>query len=84
MTVVVIQDCHSFYHLHKKIVSNIPFSRLIPYTDKITGDHQHQFRFNKSDKKNLSLILHFWYWREKQKCNGKLNQLFIDIKKSGV
>jgi hypothetical protein len=39
-----------------KILSNILFSRLGPYTDKIIGDHQCRFRRNRSTTDQIFCI----------------------------
>jgi hypothetical protein len=46
-----------------KILSNILFSRLVPYIDEITGDHQCGFRRNRSttDQRCSSFVR---YWRK--------------------
>jgi hypothetical protein len=61
------------------IPSSILLSRLIPYADEITGDHQYRFRHNRSTD-------HVFYIRqvlkEKWEYNGTVHQLFIDFKKA--
>ena len=39
-----------------KILSNIPWSRLTPYTEKIIGDHQCGFRRNRSTTAHILCI----------------------------
>jgi hypothetical protein len=43
LTVVIIRGYHC-YQLHTKFYRNILLSRLSPYTDEITGDHQRGFQ----------------------------------------
>ena len=62
-----------------KILSNILLSRLTPYAKEIIGDHQCDFR------RNRSTIDHIFCIRQilEKKCeyNEEVHQLFIDIKK---
>jgi hypothetical protein len=63
-----------------KILSNILLSRLIPYADKIIGDHQCGFRCNRS---TTDLIFYIRQIQEKKwEYNGTVHQLFIDFKKA--
>jgi hypothetical protein len=60
------------------ILSNILLSRVIPYADEITGDHQCRFR------RNISTTDQTFYIRQilenKWGYNGTVHQLFIDFK----
>jgi hypothetical protein len=62
-----------------KILSNILLSRLTPYAEEITGDHQCGFRLNKSTTNHIFCILQIlekiWEYSE------ALHLLFIDFKK---
>jgi hypothetical protein len=66
--------------VYPKILSNILLSRLIPYADEITGDHQCSFQRNKSTTDQI------FYTRQilekKWEYNGTVYQLFIDFKKA--
>jgi hypothetical protein len=62
-----------------KILCNILLSRLIPYADKIIGDHQCDFQRNRSTDQ-------IFYIRQilekKWEYNGTVHQLFVDFKKA--
>jgi hypothetical protein len=63
-----------------KHLSNIFLSRLSPYIEEITGDHQCGFRRNRS-----TTDLNFYNRQilEKQwEYNETVNQLFVDFKKA--
>jgi len=63
-----------------KILSNFPLSRLIPHAEEITGDHQCDFRHNRS---TTDLI--FWIRQileKKWEYNEAVHQLFIDLEKA--
>ena len=63
-----------------KILSNILPSRLTPYAEKITGDHQCGFRSNSSTTDH---IFHIRPMLEKKwKPNQAVDQLFTDFKKA--
>jgi hypothetical protein len=62
------------------ILLNILFSRLIPYADEIIGDHQGEFRHNRSMTAQIFFICKITW--EKRECNGTVHQLFIDFKKA--
>jgi hypothetical protein len=57
-----------------KILSSILVSRLIPYVDEITGDHQCGFRRNRS---TLHLTV-----EKKWEYNGAIRYIFINFKKA--
>jgi hypothetical protein len=60
--------------------SNILLSRLIPYADEITGDHQCGFRRNRS---TTDQILYIRQLLEKMwEYNDTVHKLFIDFKKA--
>jgi hypothetical protein len=62
------------------ILSNILVSKLTPYADEITGDHQCRFQHNRSTTDQILLI---WQQLEKKwMYNGTVHQLFIDFKES--
>jgi hypothetical protein len=63
-----------------KIVSNILFSRLVPYIDEIIGDHQCGFRCNRSTTDQIFCIRQIL--EKKWEYNTTVHQLFIDIKKA--
>jgi sorting nexin-29 len=63
-----------------KILSNILLSRLIPYADEITVDHQRGFQCNKSTTDQIFYILQIL--EKKWEYNGTVYQLFIDFKKA--
>jgi hypothetical protein len=63
-----------------KILSNILLSGLIPYADKITGDHQCGFRRNRSMTDQIFYIRQTL--EKKWEYNGTVHQLFIDFKKA--
>jgi hypothetical protein len=63
-----------------KILSSIFLCRLIPYADKIIGDHQCGFRRNRSTTDQIFYIRQIL--EKKWECNGTVHQLFIDFKKA--
>ena len=60
-----------------KILSNILLSRLTPYAEEITGDHQCGFRRNRSATDHV-LCVRPVLW-EAWECNEVVNQIFIDF-----
>jgi hypothetical protein len=69
----------SFLSTSYKILSNILLTRLTPYADEITGDHQCGFWHNRS---TTDQIFYIWQILEKKwEYNGMVHQLFIDFKK---
>jgi hypothetical protein len=62
------------------ILSSILLSRLIPYADKIIGDHQCGFRRNRSMTVQVLYIPQIL--KKKLEYNGTVHQLFIDFKKA--
>jgi len=63
-----------------KILSNILLSRLIPYAEEVTEDHQCGFRRNKSNTDNIFRIRQIL--EKKWEYNEAMFQLFIDFKKA--
>jgi hypothetical protein len=56
-----------------KILSSILLARLIPYVNKVIGDHQCEFRRNRSTTDQLE---------KKWEYIGMMHQLFINFKKA--
>jgi hypothetical protein len=63
-----------------KLLSNILLSRLGPYIDKITGDHQCGFRCNRSTIDQIFCIRQIL--ETKWEYNETVQQLFINFKKA--
>ena len=63
-----------------KILSNILFSRLIPYAKEIIRDHQCGFRRNRSTIDHIFCIRQML--EKKWEYNEEVHQLFIDFKKA--
>jgi hypothetical protein len=63
-----------------KMLSNILLSRLGPYIDEITGDHQRGFRCFRSTTDQIFYIRQIL--RKKWEYNERVHQLFIDFKKA--
>ena len=63
-----------------KILSNILLSRLIPYAEEVTGDHQCGFRCNRSTTDHIFCIRQIL--EKKWEHNEALHHLFIDFKKA--
>jgi len=63
-----------------KILSNIMFSRLIPYAKEIVGDHQCGFRRNKSTTDHTFCIRQIL--EKKWEYNEEVHQLCIDFEKA--
>jgi len=63
-----------------KILSNILFSRLIPYAKEIIGDHQCGLRRNRSTIEHIFCIHQIL--EKKLEYNEEVHQLFIDFKKA--
>jgi len=63
-----------------KILSNILFSRLIPYAKEIIGDYQCGFRRNSSSIDHIFCIRQIL--EKKWEYNEPVHQLFIDFKKA--
>ena len=63
-----------------KILSNILLSRLTPYAEEITGDHQCGFRRNRSTTDHIFCIRQIL--EKRWEYNETVHQLFIDIKKA--
>jgi hypothetical protein len=63
-----------------KNLSNILLSRLTPYVDEIIGDHQYEFRRNRSTTDQIFCIRQIL--EKKWEYNGTVHQLFIDFRKA--
>jgi len=63
-----------------KILSNILLSRLIPYTEEVTGDHQCGLRRNRLTTDHTFCIQQIL--EKKWEYNEEVHQLFIDFKKA--
>jgi hypothetical protein len=63
-----------------KISSNILLSRLMPYVDKIIGDHQYRFQRNQLTTNQIFCIHQIL--EKKWEYNGIVHQLLIDFKKA--
>jgi len=63
-----------------KILSNILLSRLIPYAEEVTGDHQRGFRRNRLTTDHIFCIRQIL--EKKWEYNEAAHQLFIDFRKA--
>jgi sorting nexin-29 len=63
-----------------KILSNILLARLTPYAVEIIGDHQCEFRSNRSKTDQIFYIRQIL--DKKWEHSGTVHQLFIDFKKA--
>jgi hypothetical protein len=63
---------------HIQNSSNILVSRLIPYTEEITGDQLCGLRRNRSTTDQIFCIRQIL--ETKEECNETVNQLFINLK----
>ena len=63
-----------------KVLSNILLSRLTPYAEQVTGDHQFGFRCNRSTTDHIFCIRQIL--ETKWEYNEAVHQLFIDFKKA--
>ena len=63
-----------------KVLSNILLSRLIPYAEEVTGDHQCGFQCNRSTTDHIFCIRQIL--EKKWEYNEAVHQLFIDFKKA--
>jgi len=70
----------SFLPTTYKILSNILFSRLIPYAKEIIGDHECGFRRNRSTIDNIFCISQIL--EKKWEYIEEVHRLFIDFKKA--
>ena len=61
-----------------RTLSNIQLSRLNPYADEITGDHQCGFRRNRTTTDRTFCTRQIL--ENKWEYNGVVNQLFIDLR----
>jgi hypothetical protein len=80
-----ISDCInyrgvSFLSTSYKILSNILLARLTPYADEIIGDHQYEFRRNRSTTDQIFYIRQIL--EKKWEYNGAVHQLFRNFKKA--
>jgi hypothetical protein len=57
-------------------------SKLIPYADEITGDHQCGFRLMLVRQRLIIFSISVRYLRKRWECNGTMYQLFVDFKKA--
>ena len=78
-------DCYNYRGISLlpttyKILSNILRSRLIPYAEKVIGDHQCGFRRNRSTIVHIVCIRQIL--EKKWEYNEAVHQLFIDFKKA--
>jgi len=78
-------DCNNYMGISllpaiHKILSNILRSRLIAYVKEIIGDHQCDFRRNRSTINHIFCIRQIL--EKKWEYNEEVHQLFIDFKKS--
>jgi len=62
-----------------KILSNILLSRLTPYAEEITGDHQCGFQCSRSTADHILCIRQIF--EKKWEYNEAVHQLFIECKK---
>jgi hypothetical protein len=70
----------SWLSISYKILSHIFLFRLIPYEDEIVGDHQCEFRRNRSTNDYIFDIRQIL--EKKWEYNGTVHQIFIDYKKA--
>ena len=63
-----------------KILSQILLSRLVPYAEEITGDHQFGFRRKMPNTDHIFCIRQIL--EKKWEYNEAVHQLFIDFKKA--
>jgi len=63
-----------------KMLANILLSRLTPYAEEITGDHQRGFRCNRSTANHI--ILHLSNTSKKWEYKEAVHQLFIGFKRA--
>jgi hypothetical protein len=62
------------------MLSNILLARLIPYVNEMIGDHQCEFRRNRSTMDQIFYIRQIL--EKKWEYNGMVHQIFIDFKKA--
>jgi hypothetical protein len=65
-----------------KILSNILLSRLTPYAEEIIGEHQCEFRCNRSTTDHTRIFCIRQILEKKWEYNEAVHQLFIDFKKA--
>jgi hypothetical protein len=76
-------DCNNYQGISLlsaayKVLSNILLSKLTPYVNEVTGDHQCGFYCNRS---TMDQIFYIWQILEKKwEYNGTVHQLFNDFK----
>jgi len=80
-TVVIIQAYHFCQTTHN-ILSNILLSRLTPYAEEITGDHECGFRRDSSTTDHILCTRQIF--EKKWEYNEVVLQLFIDLKKAMI
>jgi hypothetical protein len=78
-------DCNNYHGISQlstsnKILLNILLSRLGPYINEITGDHQCGFQCNRSITDQISCIHHIL--EKKWEYSETVHQLFIGLKKA--
>jgi hypothetical protein len=77
-------DCNNYRGISLstayKILSNIPLVRLAPYVSEVIGNHQWEFRRNRSTMDQIFYIRKIQ--EKKWEYNGTVHQLFIDFKKA--
>jgi hypothetical protein len=77
---LVTAEAYHCCQLHTKILSNILLTRLTPYADEITGDHQCGFWHNRS---KTDQIFYIWQIMEKKwEFKNTVHQLYIDFNKA--
>jgi hypothetical protein len=70
----------SLYSTACKIVSNILLARFTPYVTEVIGDHQCEFRCNRSTTDQILSICQIL--QKKWEQNGTVHRLLIDFKKA--
>jgi len=78
-------DCNNYRRISLlpttyEFFSNIPLSRLTPYAEEVTGDHQCGFRRNRSTTDHIHSIRQIL--EKKWEYNEAVHQLFIDFMKA--
>ena len=78
-------DCNNYRDISLlqttyKVLSNILLSRLIPYAEEVMGDHQCEFRRNRSTTDHIFSIRQIL--EKNWEYNEAVRQLFIDFKKA--
>ena len=73
--------CISLLPATCKISSNILLSRLTPHAEEIIGDHQCEFRHNRSTTDHIVCIHQILEKKKKKDYNTAVHQLFMDLKR---